>query len=496
MRAQLAEEFTKKLEEAGGDVQKRLAQHIAEVSEKAAGKPKAKAKANTKNAKGQARKQKKLKLGLIRKTKAWKQRKNLKKSQHRLIDKAGGALFLGEEGGDFTGKQVRLVDFGLPSLLRNSPARVETHYTTGLATVMTASGTVRSFEQHKLYVLTGKEKLPLPEDTPDMRQCSLAQKQRGLAASGAQLETKLKANSLLETPELGAAWEELGFRAASKGDVWPNSQAIFLNPVVSAMWLAHWKHSPGSPESQYDLHCCRDQVECLLSQPRQAGFVALPIVAGGHYTLLLVARQASPDCQDVHNKFVVAYKDSLWGQEGQGHMACRQQAQVGLNFISAVFGPDSLSQTVVPAVASSAKQKDSHSCGFFVTAWVEEEYRLLRGEGVYRLPDTFTAKAESLNRWNKAIMAVKANAEAKAKAKAKAQAAASHQPLPLVALSTGCSAQPPPAASSKQIVLAPSVPVSQSDIWGCARCRWAKAGCASCNPAKMEAKAAKEASQR
>ena len=475
LRQDLAEIFASRLTEASGSVEKRLKDFIPAIADKSAKK---KTKGQTKAAKKTVKKASKLKLGLLRKTKGWQQRKNAKKTKARLEDKAGGALFLGDEGGALTGKQVRLVDFNLPELLRNSQATVDTHYSTGIATVVTASGTVRSFPHDRLYQLTGKEKLPLSEIAPDMRTCTLQQKQRGLAASGAQLQTKLKANSLLETPELGAAWEELGFRAASKGDAWPNSLAAFLNPVVSSLWLEHWKKSPGSPDSQEDLETCRTNIAGVVSQPRQAAFVALPVTAGGHHTLLLLVRQATPDSQGEPNRLVVVYKDSL---PGKGSQACRQHAQIGLSFLSAAFGPGSLAQTVVPPLAPSAKQTDSHSCGFWVTNWVEEEYRLLRGEGVFRLTDKFTAKAESLNRYNKAVMA----------AREKPVAAAKSRPAPLPVLTTGCPAQPSVPAASQPTVLPPSAPLSQCDMWGCSRCRWAQAGCASCNPAKMAAKHSK-----
>ena len=70
-------------------------------------------------------------------------------------------------------------------------------------------------------MLTGKEKLPLPEITPDLRKVSAAMKRRALAAAGNQIE-KLLPQACMESPELSACWEEVGFRAALAGDQWPN----------------------------------------------------------------------------------------------------------------------------------------------------------------------------------------------------------------------------------------------------------------------------------
>ena len=147
----------------------------------------------------------------------------------------------------------------------------------------------------------------------------------------------------------------------------------------------------------------------------------------------MLTREASPDSQEIANKFVIVYKDSLFGQAGSGNVACRRQAEVALGFLVAAFPAGWLSQTALPAVAPSAKQVDSTSCGFFVTGWLEEEYRLIRGEGIYRMPEKFNEKAASLNRWNKNVL----TAKPKAKAKAKAQAD-STGPVPLVDLVTGC----------------------------------------------------------
>ena len=491
LRSELAVQFQQDLQQAGGNAAKRLKQMLP-VGTAQKNKPEGQTKKSKKQKKKNEKKQAKLKAGWLKKTKAWlkrKQAKKVEKQKARLAGKAGGELFLGEEGGPLTGTQVRLVDFDLVELLRNSPGKVNTHFSTGTVVVTVPSGTVRTFPVDRVYPLTGKEKLGLPEDTPDLKTATKEVKQRAMAACGGQVKVQIKPDTLLETPELGSAWEELGFRAVKAGDQWPHPQAVFLNPTLSGFWLTNWGHSPGSPESQEALVLAREQVQGLVNQPRQAGFCAFPICAGGHYTLLLLVRQATPDDQTEPNKLAVVYKDSLVGDKGRGHQACRKAAQTALSFLVACFGPGLLSQEALPPLSASGKQKDSNSCGFFCLAWLEEEYRQLRGEGVFRLSYNFRKKAASLTRWNRVIQAEceKVKAATEAREAAKKQAASSSGPPPVVDLTTGCPAQPSVQPSSEALVVAPTAPLSQSEVFGCSRCRYAKSGCVSCNPAKMAA---------
>ena len=86
---------------------------------------------------------------------------------------------------------------------------------------------------------------------------------------------------------------------------------------------------------------------------------------------------------------------------------CLQRASAAFSLVQQVFGPAQLAQAALPAVAPSAKQTDNTSCGFYVLNWIEEHYRLFRGEGEYRLPERFIQRALNLSRWFKACMAVK-----------------------------------------------------------------------------------------
>ena len=496
LRSELAARFREKLEQAGS-VENRLELLTPRVKPKDKGGQTGRTAAQkAKAARKAAKKAAKLKLGYLSKSKTWLAKQAAKKARQKLEAKAEakGGLQLGEAGGSLTGKQVRCVDFSLTDLVRNSPGKVLDHYSTGQVTVQTASGTVRSFRQEAVYELTGREKLPLPEKTPHCNKATDEQKTRACQAAGAQLQTNLTGKTLLETPELAAAWHELCFRASQAGDPDPPAMAVCWTPVELNHWVDQWEISPGSPASQENQVRAREAVQSLLDEPRKAGFCQATVTAAGHHTLLTFRRQAAPEGQEQPNRLAVVYRDSL----PKGHKACRQRAQRTLDFALAVFGPAELAQTGVPALSPSAKQTDAHSCGFFVLNFIEEDFRQLRGEGVYRLPESFTHKAASLNRWNKVVLSASVKAKAKAKPKAKA-AGAQAAPVPLMDLTTGClpsssssSASAQPGSVPVPLPAPAGPPVSLSDRWGCSRCRHARAGCESCNPEKM-AKAAKKA---
>ena len=500
LRRDLAAGFQEKIKQAGS-VENRLQLLTPKVKGKPGSDEKKRKKGSkAKAARKAAKKALKLKLGCLAKNKHWLARQARKKARQKLEAKAEakGALKLGEAGGSLTGKAVRCVAFSLTDLIRNSPGKVLDHYSTGLVTVQTASGTVRSFRQEEVYELTGSEQLALPDKTPHCNKATEQQKTRALQAVGAELQTDLTAKSQLETPELAAAWHELCFRASQAGDLDPPALAVCWNPVLLNHWVDQWQISPGSPESQLNQVMAREAVKALLDEPRKAGFCQAIVTAGGHHSLLTFCRQEAPAGQEFPNRLAVVYRDSL--NRPTGSKACRRRAQRTLDFAFAVFGPAELAQTGVPALSASAKQSDVHSCGYFVMNCIEEDYRQLRGEGVYRLPESFTYKAISLNRWNKAVLSAGVKAKAKALAAGAKAAGAIAAPVPLMDLTTGC---PPPQSSSSSSASAipgsepaplpaPAAlpkpagpPINQSDIWGCGRCKGRITGCDRCNPAKV-----------
>jgi len=89
-------------------------------------------------------------------------------------------------GGALEGKEVRLVEPGLPELLRNTTASVLKHFVDGRCLVKCLSGTERVFAEADLYLLTGKEKLPLPSKAADMRRVPGWLRERACTECGGQ----------------------------------------------------------------------------------------------------------------------------------------------------------------------------------------------------------------------------------------------------------------------------------------------------------------------
>ena len=483
LRADLAAKFSTNLKNAGSAV-KRLSDLIPKISKKKKGKNLSAAKKKRKNKQNSKRKLQ----GLSKLAKS--QACAIKNSKHAKKDlaaassaEAAAEVVLGSSGGPLEGKQVRLVAPGLSELLRNSAGTVDSHYLdTGLLAVATTSGSIRTFPEGDCWVLTGKEVLPMPEKTPKMTTCSKALLLTALADCGGAVDPTVKAADCLSDEHVMAGFHDMGFRALStaKGDVWPNPLIVCLDPACLRQWLHDWNHSPGWPDSQANLQTCRNAMGAFLVQKSAAGFVSVPICAGGHWSLLLLNRQCPAPDQADHNKIELIYKDSL----NPPSKTCRAQAELALSFLIEVVGQSELAQRSLPACSPSSKQKDNHSCGFFCLNFMEEQYRLWRGEGRRILTEKFQDKAADLTRFCKSLMTVH-HAEMKKAAVAKALAAPSPPPL----------ADAPAAAPVSTAIVAlpsgPAEPLADQEKFGCTKCRYAPTGCRACNPVKMARAAAK-----
>ena len=69
-----------------------------------------------------------------------------------------------------------------------------------------------------------------------------------------------------------------------------------------------------------------------------------------------------------------------------------------------VLGSANLSVKAVPERTPDHQQPDRTSCGFYILAFIEEDYRWLRGEGIFRVSENWGQKASELNKWNTNVL--------------------------------------------------------------------------------------------
>ena len=175
----------------------------------------------------------------------------------------------------------------------------------------------------------------------------------------------VKHTTELESPELDAAWHELGFRCELAGEQWPNPLFVKLNITELEWRIREWARAPGSPDGQTALETTQADLGALLQEPRKAGCVQLPCHAGGHWTLLTLWRAATPEGQAEAEKLVVTYRDAL----PKPSAACQQKGHVALSLLIAAIegslGAGSVANHALPPPARSSKQQDMTSYGYF-----------------------------------------------------------------------------------------------------------------------------------
>ena len=196
--------------------------------------------------------------------------------------------------------------------------------------------------------------------------------------------------------------------------------------------------------------------------------------------MLCLTRDAVLGCQ-----WRVTFYDSL----PESSLKVRNYANSALAALATVLGEDNVADNVLPPPSDCHKQADSFHCGWFVLGWIEELYRLYRGEGVWRANLTVTGMREcclKVNKFAKSAVGYKADKGLAADAHEKAALAVKPEESASAAASAGVAAAAAEGAKTK-VTGGPKV----VEVFGCSRCRWAKGGCLSCNPDKMMAAAAR-----
>ena len=132
------------------------------------------------------------------------------------------------------------------------------------------------------------------------------------------------------------------------------------------------------------------QGECdqLLTATDQKGFIQLPLCAGGHWTLLTFHRRPEQP------KLQVMYRDAL----PKLHEACLKKAKLAMQLMTEVLGSANLSGKAVPDRTPDHQQHDCTACGFYMMAFMGQDYRLLRGEGIFKVSVNWREKAVELEK--------------------------------------------------------------------------------------------------
>jgi len=213
---------------------------------------------------------------------------------------------------------VRVVDRKSTAAWHNNRGVVQRAWPeTGMLQIaMGASASVQNrFHCSKVVLMSGKEALPLNLGF-DARKVTLKQKQESFAALGGGCQY-LEAGKQVEHPELLCWWlflKQAMLLSSDREAV--RKAAVYLDPGTAAVLAVE----AGSSLAEANLVEWRG----LLLGSRKASveggcseLIALPIHAGGHWTLLTWQREAGS------HQFRTTYVDSLKG----GSISCRSAAE-------------------------------------------------------------------------------------------------------------------------------------------------------------------------
>ena len=206
---------------------------------------------------------------------------------------------------------------------------------------------------------------------------------------------------------------------------------------------------------------------------RSRGLVGVPIVAGGHWTLVVIRR--------VHERQKIYYYDTL----PKIHMACQNKAREVLRMLD-------LKQDL-PDRRNRAVQEDCTSCGFWIMFYWEGHVREFMGEG-WSIGRGYQKSAmKILERLRKTCQDIKEGVPAPMKRK-KSSAGLSvegKEEDPLISAMPGA-----PAMADLDAQLAHlkdqadrAKKQAAASFYGCPKCRRARSGCIwwRCNPVKYQA---------
>ncbi|MCP4241693.1 MAG: hypothetical protein GY772_14125, partial [bacterium] len=105
--------------------------------------------------------------------------------------------------------------------------------------------------ESQVWLLTGKEKPPLP-DRLDLRTLTAEEKSQALAVAGNQVEF-LQPGSMLEAPEMATAWQEVLLRGQRAKDAIQPGEIVWLDPQAMKTVLLEFMAGRKEGESWENL---------------------------------------------------------------------------------------------------------------------------------------------------------------------------------------------------------------------------------------------------
>jgi len=322
--------------------------------------------------------------------------------------------------------------------------------------MMKKTSSVRqNFRVADLYLLTGKEKLPMKE-VVDLRKVTNEEKDQALLMSGGQV-TYIDKEQKLEHPELATWFLQLQTRSRQSGHVLVKGQTVYLDPASGE--VAVYEMQGGGVPKEQNLQEWRDHLQ-LAVNTSDAVFVTVPVYNGEHWTMLQYSRQQDEE------QLRTRYYDSL----PTPSELCRKKAMIIHSIVHFLLG-SKVEPGFPSTVQCPVKQKDGWSCGFHVMNRMEEEWREWRGEGKWRVYRSIEECRKELNKWIECIAKHKL-----AKSLKKGEEAGLTPPPPVL---------PPPQLLEEE---PPAVPLAATPggTHGCSKCRWSTGGCHMCNSWKAD----------
>ena len=292
--------------------------------------------------------------------------------------------------------------------------------------------------------------------------------------------------SYSEFTELKASFQDLDLTVGGKDHTADDSQLQLM------CWLIYRDHiwSVSKPPRSSEIpHLLRQNIidmavgedpttqqmalEIIHGSMRSRGLVGVPIVAGGHWTMVVIRR--------THQRQKIYYYDTL----PKIHMACQNKAREVLRMLDI--------KQDLPDRRNRAVQEDATSCGFWIMFYWEGHVREFMGEGWSIGRGDQKSAMKILERLRKTCQYIKEGVPAPLKKKKSSAglSVVSKEEDPLICAMPGAPAMADLDAQLAHLKVQADRAKKQAagPFYGCPKCTWARSGCIwwRCNPVKYQA---------